>query len=51
MKKRNLTSLKLNKKSVSNLRVQKVKGGCPTDTCPSRNWQCQQSNPNWDQCW
>ncbi|WP_046759105.1 hypothetical protein [Kordia jejudonensis] len=42
MKKQNLTSLTLNKKSISNLQIGEVKGGlktwvnteCRTETCP-----------------
>lgn len=51
MKKRNLKVLKLNKKAISSFQVKEVKGGCPTDNCKTTNWQCQQSGPNWGQCW
>ncbi|WP_298419501.1 hypothetical protein [uncultured Kordia sp.] len=55
MKKRNLKSLKLNKKSVSNLQIDKVNGGFDRVTLTFFNGLCQcpaptRNNASWCIC-
>ena len=50
MKKKTFTTLKLNKKSVSNFKVYELKGGCPSDGC-TREIECQISGPGAYSCW
>ncbi len=42
MKKRNLKSLKLNKKSISNFKSQKINGGLTGTRCKPSETHCQQ---------